>query len=245
MTKIQKKKKFRRTIKIFLCLIYLLISSILIFCAFRLYVNDKKIIKWSDVVTTKQYSYIEISQMSETFAEIKEENKQIHFVIEQEKDGSWHTYLIAIKTSDYNKYKNLIDYTYERIETKPKSLKIYGYPIKISKDIKKLAIKNIKSFVPIENQVVLTSKNFEKYLTDTYLDTTLSKKHDTNYIIIALLLMAFVLLVLIGFTLFDRDKIVDGVDNILEKELKTKNKQKRKKKSKKKRKKDKEELEVI
>lgn len=247
MAKTKKKKRFRLVVKTILCLIYLLISSILVFCAFRLYINDKKIVKWSDVVTTKQYSYIEISQMSETFAVVKDEKKQIHFVIEQEKEGSWHTYLIAIKSSDYKKYKGIIDYTYERTDKKPITFKVYGYPIKISNNIKKLAIKNIKNFVPIENQITLTNKNFEKYITDTYLDTTIAKKHDTNYIIIVLLLMSFVLLVLIIFTIFDKDKIVDEVDNILEKEIKDKQKKKNKRKKKRKNKsvKKEENIEII
>lgn len=247
MAKKKKKQKFRLVIKIFLCLIYLLISSSLVFCAFRLYEEDKEIVKWSDVETTDQYSYIEISQMSEAFAVIKEEGKQIHFVIDQETDGTWHTYLIAIKTAEYEKYKNIIDYTYERTTEKPEGLKIYGYPVKITKNIKDLAIKNIENFVPIENKVILTENNFEEYLTDTYLDTTQEKKENVNYIIIILLLMSFVLLVLIIFTIFDKDKIVDEVDYIIEKEIKEKPKKKKrkKKKNKKKEKKQTEELEII
>ena len=216
----RKKKSFRLIIKTVLCLIYLLISYVLVFSSFRLYLKDKQIIKWSDIKTTNQYSYIEASQMSEAFAVIKEENKQIHFVIEQEKNGSWHTYLVAIKPEDYAKYKDLIDYTYERTDKKVASLKLYGYPVKISKSIKSLAIKNIENFVPIENKIVLNEENFEQYLTDTYLDTTSEKVHQLNYIIIILLLMAFVLFILIIFTIFDKDKIVDEVDYILEKEIK-------------------------
>lgn len=231
MAKSKRKKKLRFIIKIILCLTYLLIGFILVFCAYELYENDQKIISWAEVENTKQYSYIEISQMSEAFAVIKKDQKQIHFVIEQERDKSWHTYLVAIKKSDYEKYRSIIDYTYERTKEKPKSLKIYGYPVKISNNIKLLAIKNIKNFVPIENQVVLTKNNFEKYLTDTYLDTTQPKNHNLNYIIITLLLMTFVLFILIIFTILDKDKIVDEVDSLLEKEIDETNKKKKKKKS--------------
>ncbi len=231
MAKSKRKKKLRFIIKILLCFVYLLIGFILVFCAYKLYEKDQEIINWADVENTNQYSYIEISQMSEAFAVIKEDHKQIHFVIEQEKDKSWHTYLVAIKKSDYEKYKNIIDYTYERTKEKPKPLKIYGYPVKISNNIKLLAIKNIKNFVPIENQVVLTKSNFEEYLTDTYLDTTQSKSHNLNYIIIILLLMTFVLLILIIFTILDKDRIVDEVDFILEKEMSGKNKKRSKRKN--------------
>lgn len=231
MAKSKRKKKLRFIIKILLCFTYLLIGFILVFCAYKLYEKDQEITSWAAVENTNQYSYIEVSQMSEAFAVIKKNQKQIHFVIEQEKDKSWHTYLVAIKKSDYKKYKNIIDYTYERVQEKPKVLKIYGYPVKVSNNIKLLAIKNIKNFVPIENQVVLTESNFEKYLTDTYLDTTQPKNHHLNYIVITLLLMTVVLFVLIIFTILDKDKIVDEVDSILEKEINAKNKKRSKKKS--------------
>lgn len=219
MAKKKRKKSFRLFIKTFLCLIYLLISFVLVVSAYRLHLKDKEIIKWSEVKTTNQYSYLEIIQMSEPFAVIKNEDKQIHFVREQEDNGSWHTYLVAIKKEDYGKYKKLIDYTYERTSDEVEPIKLYGYPIKISDSIKNLAIKNIENFVPIENKVVLTEKNFEKYLTDTYLDTTKGQKHDLDYIVIILLVMTFILLVLIVVTILDKDKIVDGVDNLIEKEL--------------------------
>lgn len=245
MAKKKKNQKIRWIIKLFLCLAYLLIGSILVFCAFRLYEKDQEIIKWSDVSNTKQYSYIEISQMSEAFAVIKDEDKQIHFVIEQEKNKNWHTYLIAIKKSDYSKYKNIIDYTYERTKENQVPLKIYGYPVKIPNNVKKLAIKNIENFVPIENKVVLTSDNFEKYLTDTYLDTTMSKKKDVNYIIVILLLMTFTLFILMIFTIFDKDKIVDEVDHIIEKEIDNKNTKRKKKNLKKSKKQKEDESEII
>ena len=214
----KKQKKIRLVVKLSLCILYVGIIAVLVSSGFRLYEEDKKIVKWKDVTTTSEYSYIEISQMSEAFA-IVNKNKQIHFVIEQTKKGVWHTYLIAIKKSDYDKYKDIIDYSYERTDKKPEKQKIYGYPRKITKNIKKLAIKNISNFVPIENSVVIDSKNFEKYLTNTYLDSTLEQSHKTNYIIVILLVMALVLFVLIIFTLFDKDKIVDEVDEIIEKEI--------------------------
>ena len=209
--------------------------------------------KLENMDTREQYSYIKISEMSEAFAVIND-NKQIHFVIEQSETGEWHTYLIAINKQDYDKYKEIIDYTYERTTTKPEEIRVYGYPKAINENIKNLAIKNIVNFVPIENQVKLTEKNFEKYLTNTYLDTTLDKIHETNYIVVTLLVMVIILLVLFVFTIFDKDKIVDEVDHIIEptiemkkideKDIKKYNK-KSKTKKKSKVKKKKEDTEVI
>lgn len=212
--------KIRLAVKIFLCLVYVAIFLILITTAFRMYRNSKKIINWKNVNSTDQYAYLEISQMSEAFINIKGTNKQIHFVMEKEKDGTWHTYLIAIDKKDYNTYKSLIDYTYERTEEKPHKIIVNGYPKKITKDIKKLAIKNIINFVPIENEVKIDNKNFEEYMTDTYLDTTAKRVFKTNYLIIILLLLALVIFVLTIFTMLDKDKIVDEVDGLIEKDNK-------------------------
>ena len=74
MAKSKRKKKLRFIIKILLCFVYLLIGFILVFCAYKLYEKDQEIINWADVENTNQYSYIEISQMSEAFAVIKEDH---------------------------------------------------------------------------------------------------------------------------------------------------------------------------
>lgn len=229
-SKKKKRKRLRLVIKTTLSLVYIFIICILCFVSFRLYEQDQKIVKWKDVDKTSQYSYIEISEMSEAFAEIKGEDKTVHFVIEKESTGAWHTYLIAIKKEDYQKYKKLIDHTYERTEEVVDKIKVYGYPVLIPEEIKTLAIKNIENFVPIENQIVLDNENFEQYMTNTYLDTTKEEQHRFNNIILILLLMALVLVILLVFTIFDKDKIVDEVDEIIEKEEKKLKKRKNKKK---------------
>ena len=216
-----KNKKTRIIIKIILSIIYLLVSATLVYTSYRMFVEDNKDYRWKDVDSTKRYSYIKISQMSEAFAKVKDGNKQFHFVIEKEKNGNWHTYIIAISKKDLNKYQKLIDYTYELTDEKPEDIKVYGYPRKIKKAMKKLAIKNITNFVPVENKVVLTEKNFDKYLTNTYLDTTIAKSHETNYMIVTLLTMALILIILIIYTIFDRVKLVDDVENAVNKENNT------------------------
>ena len=114
--------------------------------------------------------------------------------------------MIAIKTSDYDKYKPNIDYTYGRTEKVPDQVTVYGYPIEISTKIKELAIKNITKFVPIENEIEINDKNFEEYLTNTYLDTTIEKQDELNYYVIVLLLVALVIFLVLVYTIFERDK---------------------------------------
>lgn len=194
----------RIIIKLLLSFVYLSIIGILCYSAFTIFTEEKKIVKWSEVEKTNQYTYLEITQMSEAFAKIG--NKQIHFVMEKETSGAWHTYLIAINEEYYSKYKDIIDYTYERTTTKPENMKVYGYPIKITKKMKSLAIQNITKFVPVENEIKITNDNFEQYLTDTYLDTTIEKIDSFNYYVVILLLGAFVIFIIFIYTIFEKDK---------------------------------------
>jgi hypothetical protein len=155
--------------------------------------------------------------MSEKFAYFEERNVGIHFVIEKEDTGIWHTYIIAINEDEYNKYKDIIDYTYERTDKVPKKLRVYGYPVITSTEIKDLAVKNISNFVPAENEIKITDDNYEAYLTNSYLDTTKAKavKFNTSLTIVIFLLITIIFLLFL--TIFDKDRIVDNLDEELDK----------------------------
>ena len=105
----------RLVFKTLMCLIYLIIITLLSVCIYQLYQEKLEIIPWGEAKSVNDYSYINVSYMSEKFAVYEDEGKEIHFVIEEEDTGQWHTYLIAINTSDYDKFKSIIDYTYEKI----------------------------------------------------------------------------------------------------------------------------------
>ena len=215
MKKKKKKNSQKRIfIKLFLCLVYLIAMTVLSVCAYRIFQEKEAIKPWEEISDMDEYSYIEISKMSEKFAYYSTNKKSIHFVIEEEDTGQWHTYLIAINASDYQKYKDIIDYTYERTTKVPEKIKVYGYPVIINKELKALAIKNLPNFMPAENEIVITDENFETYLTNSYLDTTMSRKDNFSISLFIVLLMILVMLFLLIFTIFDRDKIVDDVDDI-------------------------------
>lgn len=212
-----KRYEKRLAIKMLVCLVYLIVITILLVCTYKLHTEKKEILPWEQVVSTDEYTYIEISKMSEKFAYYETENIGIHFVIEEEDTGEWHTYLIAIDETKYDKYKNIIDYTYERTTTKPETIKVYGYPVIIDEKLKQMAINNIINFIPAENEVRITAENFEDYLTNSYLDTTKEKKEEFNTLLCIMLLLLFVMVGLLLFTIFDRDKIVDNIDEKIEK----------------------------
>lgn len=215
----RKAKENKIAIKMVLSLVYLAIITILFICAYKIFEEKRNIIPWSEVETVEDYTYIEVSKMSEKFAYFSDTNIGLHFVIETEDTGLWHTYIIAIDEDDYDSYKNIIDYTYERIDRVPNLKKVYGYPVITTDEIKELAIKNIPNFVPAENEVVISKDNYDAYLTNSYLDTTRGKKDNFNILLFVTLLLIVILIIILFATLIGKDKIVDKIDNKLDKEI--------------------------
>lgn len=197
----------RFAIKIILCSAYLIVITILSVCSYKIYTEKQAVKSWSEVSSPEEYAYIKVSKMSEKFAYYSTSKKSIHFVIEQEETGAWYTYLIAIKDSDYSKFEDIIDYTYERTDKVPKPVKVYGYPVVINDELKQLAIKNIVNFLPVENEIVITEENFNEYLTNSYLDTTIEREEDFSSVLFVSLLMLFIMIVLFIITIFDKEKI--------------------------------------
>lgn len=200
-----KKKEKKITIKLFICIIYLIMITILSIFSYKLH-EKKNTVPWSQVESVKDYTYIDIYKMSEKFAFYEDKNIGIHFVIEKEETGLWHTYLVAINEDYYNEFKSIIDYTYERTEQVPEPIRVYGYPKIIKDDLKALAIKNLPSFVPAENEVTITNENYNNYLTNSYLDTTEEKKDEVNLSLIITLTLLVIVLVLLIKTIFTKER---------------------------------------
>ena len=224
MKKTKKKKKVdekRLIIKFLACTVYLIVIMILFVCSYKLFEQKSNMVRWSEVESVEQYSYIEISRMSEKFAYYEEENIGIHFVIEMDDTGEWRTYLIAIDEDNYAKYKDVIDFSYERTTEEPEPLKVYGYPSIISEELKEMALNNIGNFLPKENKIEITSENFEQYLTNSYLDTTQDKREYFNIILFATLILLMIMIFLLIFTILDKDKIVDNLDDVIDETVKS------------------------
>ena len=219
--KVKRKRVFVKTI---LCLVYLGIMAILFTCSYRLYRENKKILSWNEVESVEDYTYFDISRMSEKFAESKKENIGYHFVTIQEDQDGWNTYIVAINENEYQTYKSIIAYMYERTDKKPDSIRVYGYPTIIKDEIKELAISNISAFIPSDTEIVIDTENYEQYLTNCYLNTTKEKKDDFNVILCISLFLLFIVFVLFVLTIIDKDKIVDSLSEEEKEELKPRRK---------------------
>ena len=199
------KEKFL-TYKLLMCIVYLIVITILFVCSYQLVQEHNRVIPWSEVESTEDYTYIDISKMSEKFAYYKDTNIGIHFVIEKEDTGLWHTYLIAINEDNYDRYKKIIDYTYERTKEEPRPIRVYGYPVVVDEKIMNLAIKNIPNFVPNENEVTITKDNYNDYLTNSYLDTTKSRKNNISITLAVTLTLLLISILLLISTIISNDK---------------------------------------
>lgn len=217
MKKQEKVNTRRLVIKLVLCMIYLVIITILLVGSYRLFLEKKMISPWDEVHSTEEYSYVEISRMSEKFAYYENENIGLHFVIEEKDTGEWHTYVIAIDEDKYNDFKDIIDYSYERTEKVPEPVVVYGYPTIMTDDLKEMIVNNISNFLPADSEVKITRENLDVYLTNSYLDTTKKQKEYFSFILFTTLLLLFIMIALFIFTIFDRDRIVDNLEEKAEK----------------------------
>ena len=86
---LNKKKKKKNNekkiaIKLILSLIYIIVITVLSVSAYQIF-KEKQVIKpWEKITDVNEYSYIEVSKMSEKFAYYSTNKKSIHFVIEKE-----------------------------------------------------------------------------------------------------------------------------------------------------------------
>lgn len=213
----KKEVKVRRfVIKLVLCMVYLVIITILLVSSFRIFKEKKLISPWDEVHSTDDYSYVQISKMSEKFAYYENENIGLHFIIEEKDTGEWHTYVIAIDEDKYDQFKKIIDYSYERTEEVPEPIVVYGYPTIMTDDLKEMILNHIGDFMPADSEVKITKENLDAYLTNSYLDTTKEQKEYFSIVLFSTLLLLFVMIALLIFTIFDRDKIVDNIEEKVE-----------------------------
>jgi hypothetical protein len=103
MSKAKKRKENRLLLKLFICVIYLVVIATLLTCSYDLFKQKQVVLPWSEIESVEDYTYIDISKMSEKFAFYEETNIGLHFAIEEEKSGLWHTYILAINEKEYEK----------------------------------------------------------------------------------------------------------------------------------------------
>ncbi len=199
----KKKLRLKKTVIFKLVIMaFILVMLILFYASFYIYSNNRKINYFSN---KKDYSYIVINKMSDSFATIS--NKQLHFV----KDKNNELYVIAIYKKDISKYQSIIDYTYGKKDTS-KNKKVYVYPIKNSDAIKNVSIKYINKFLPFDERIDLDLDNYDKYLSKYYLDTTYKTYYKFNYIVFILFLLVIIIIfIIISYILKKKNEKLENI----------------------------------
>ena len=62
--------------------------------------------------------------------------------------------------------------------------------------------------MPVENEVVITNENFNTYLTNSYLDTTVSQRDEFSFVLFIVIVIFIVVILMFILTILDRDKVV-------------------------------------
>lgn len=214
----------RLAIKYLMIVIHLIILTILFVGFYKVYKAEKTIRSFNVADNVEEYTYINVGKMSEAFAVYEETGVTMHIAIEEEDTGMWHAYIIAIDKNNYDKYKEIIKYSYGETKDKPNPVKTYGYPVVIDDNLKELAIKNISKFLPKENKIEINEENYEKYLTNCYLDSTKDRKQKFSYKLTVISFLLFFFIILLFLILFDKDFYVDRIlkkHNIVKKKKNT------------------------
>ena len=201
----------RLIIKYLMIVIHLIIITILFVGFYKTYKVEKTTKPFDTVDNIEEYTYINVGKMSEAFAVYEEIGVTMHFVIEEEDTGMWHAYIVAIDKNDYDKYKEIIKYSYGDTLEKPNPVKTYGYPVIVDNNLKELAIKNISKFLPKENEIEINNENYEKYLTNCYLDSTKERKQKFSYNLAIISFLLFFFVISLFLILFDKDFYVDRI----------------------------------
>lgn len=192
---IKKKLKLKKRIfyKFIFSITLLIVIFILFVSSYFIYTKSRKIEYYNS--KSRDYSYLEIEEMSDSFADIGD--RELHFVKDKK-----NIYVVAISKNKKKEYQNIINYTYGKTKKK-QIIKLYGYPINKNGQIKKLEIKYINKFLPYEERVDINSRNYNQYLFNTYLDTAINPLYQFNYIVFLLLLLfAFMLFIFIKVIFF-------------------------------------------
>ena len=75
------------------------------------------------------------------------------------------------------------------------------------------ALDKLADDIPAENEVQITSENYDDYLTNSYLDTTLSQKEEFSLPLTITYILLIIIVILLIITVFDKGKIIEQVEH--------------------------------
>lgn len=145
---------------------------------------------------SEEYSMLEPSFLSEEYASNFDESIYYCFAVDEE----YNSFIVAIKASGLEQYRDLIDYTYSDTTVAPAAVALRGVPREIDSDLKEMTVESFNAFMGGE---AVSIDTFKFMLGERYLDTTQGPAVDHTLfalcVFLAIITMAiYVLLVMKG-----------------------------------------------
>ena len=143
------------------------------------------------------YSKLTPDFLSDEFA--TEYDDSVNYLFAIDKDNN--PYIVAVKASDMDQYKDIIDYTYSDTGNAPAAVTLKGTPRKIDDEIIDLAVDSFNTFY---NSDVVSTSNFDSVFGDYYLDTT--QQPSGNYTFMSMCILLFLVFAFIYIYLMDKER---------------------------------------
>jgi len=194
-----KKKKTSRIIYIAI----IVLMAIMVIGSVWGYLSDKETLiaekenvqLFNSLNTDLSYSKVIPRYLSDAFA--TNYDNSIHYVFAI--DNDYNAYIVAIKVSAMEQYKDFIEYSYSSSGNPPAAITLEGTPRKLDNDDAKLQM-TIKAFNAFLGKNIISETNFNTILGAYYLDTTQSLPGNfifMNICIFILIVLAFIYILLI------------------------------------------------
>ena len=117
------------------------------------------------------------------------ENHGCYFAIDNNDYGIF-PYIVCMSNQQFENCQDIYDFTFsdESWDASPGYTALYGYPMKIDKDLRDMAIEYFNYFY---DEDVLNTENFSDYVGDYYLDATYQPKGANDGVILTVLTVIF------------------------------------------------------
>jgi hypothetical protein len=139
---------------------------------------------------TEQRQVLGFNLLSDSFATFTlGENHGCYFAIDNNDYGIF-PYIVCMSNQQFENCQDIYDFTFsdESWDASPGYTALYGYPMKIDKDLRDMAIEYFNYFY---DEDVLNTENFSDYVGDYYLDATYQPKGANDGVILTVLTVIF------------------------------------------------------
>lgn len=140
--------------------------------------QKENVIQFNPLVSDKSYSEVTIQYMSDEFA--ANYNDTVYYCLAADENN---TYVVAVKADQMDKFREIIDYTYDAEDTTPPdTITLRGMPIELEEDLVDYTVEAVNVFWGTDT---VDSTNYKMLIGSYYLDSTKGPSYDsTGYVVL-------------------------------------------------------------